>query len=70
MKVKKSQLQLSVNIYRDPNDLENIYSFTFFTENNVLSGFTPLNTPMAYISAIVEVVIGKKLPFDEGLFST
>ncbi len=38
--------------------------FTFFTMNDRVAGYTPINGTKEYIGAIVETVTGKKLPVD------
>lgn len=54
------------NIYTDPDDKETddkIIQFTFFTLNNEIAGFTPMNGKREFISQIVKAVTGKDLAF-------
>ncbi len=53
----------SGNIYINGAD-EEPTEFTFFTINNRVAGYTPMNWKKEYIGAIVETVTGKKLPVD------
>lgn len=44
---------------------EDPLSFTFFTINNQIAGYTPMNGTKDFISAIVETVMGVKLTFSD-----
>lgn len=51
------------NIYiNGENDEPN--EFTFFTVNGRVAGYTPMNGKKEYIGAIVETILGIKLPID------
>lgn len=51
------------NIYFKGKD-EEPAEFTFFTINDRVAGYTPMNGKKEYIGAIVETVTGKQFPVD------
>jgi hypothetical protein len=65
-KYDEKSLRAFGNIYTDPDDKENdskIQQFTFFTINNEIAGYTPMNGKREFISAIATAVLGVTLPF-------
>lgn len=50
------------NIYMDE---ENPLEFTFFTLNNQIAGYTPMNARRDLIANIVETTTGQRIPFED-----
>lgn len=50
------------NIYVNP---EEPIEFTFFTINNKIGGYTPMNGTKEFIGSIVHAVLGQHLPYED-----
>lgn len=61
-KVMEGSVRGFGNIYTDS---EEPMEFTFFTLNNKIAGYTPMNGTKEFIGSIVSAVLGHELPFED-----